>query len=176
MFFAFDQWLLDKFERFGHQSQLYTGKDCFWWAWVSSILYCIFLLLPSPLFKIDETWKDLILRISPFDVLLGILFFVLANLGAKTRHVDNFVNKLRLEQSKLRLALMLYFLLIDLFAPELARFVRETSFVALMYFTACTPLPPAPSKLKEWLKNKSEALKQILVPHKLPQPVPAPSN
>ena len=177
MLFSFDQWLLDKFEQFSHKSQLWIGKNCFWWARLTLILYFLFLIIPKPLYVEGETWK-LLLRIRPFAVMVGLAGLFVMRKEIKeiekklSKLVGGYINAQRLNW-KLRILIILITLVVSIIGPlETVWYLCAICFVSTMYFMACTPLPPAPSKLKEWLKNKLLAVKKLFAP--IPQPVPVP--
>lgn len=179
MLFSFDQWLLDKFERLGHKSQLYIGKDCFWWAHCFLVIASLFFLLPKP------PWGNLthiLQRITSGKIIITVFLFFFIRLGiyynetqVKSKLDNGFINPKRLLW-QVRIILIIALAILDILSQSSMFSLCSLGFMIVIYFVACTPLPPAPSKLKEWLKNRLRAVKKFFTTMPQEVPVPVPSN
>src|SRR3989338_8471808 len=157
-----DTFLLDQVERFSNRWQKLTGLDCFWWSRICQKL----------------------LYISILGALFALIFddyISLTEKEAREALAKNAVNPERVRSMAVRLIVVILsvcvqpiiFRLIILHriqsTPELnivvfSAFVVFTSMTALYYFIACTPLPPAKSKVRKWLESGIEFLRETLTP------------
>ena len=191
-FQKFDLWLLEsKVEKFAHWWQKTTGRDCFWLARVSLILYAICCLVGLMVsFKLNlysqSTPLGFTTLIASFPVFSPILFFSIRSSEKNTAksHYKGFSNPAKLQFSLVRI-FMLFFFVIILLGIGLEAAIKEMQFITLFigigalsglvfvyYFCACDPLPLGreKSKIKQWFESVCEKLTIT------PQPAPIPSS
>ncbi len=139
-----DQWILGEFENFAHMFQRLTGKNNFWLARFCAVAVCAVLLR-----------KDH--KVGDFLGAIFIWFVLTSGVNATEKAVArNLVNGLKnsLAQNKVSVYLRLYalmFLVSTIPIPWVSSLYPLFLWLHLE-FMACTPLPPAPSKIGEWYR------------------------
>src|SRR3989338_4760467 len=177
MFFAFDRWFLEKFEKFSHRFQKLTGKDCFWLAKV-----CIGFGVLTSLWNSNLVWKyghgndKDILAIWIFGFIYGLMLVSYLPMiysceeEVKNNQMKNCANPMRLWcyprffiiWIPCCIMVPLTFFLLKEFVPSASGVLRIVGstvflwFIPTVYFLACDPLPSAKSKVRKWLKNAAE--------------------
>ena len=169
--FAFDQWILDKCEKFSHKIQRTFGITCFGLARICLILS--FLLFSVSSFYEYWLWGI----IAPLVSLMPAL-----DLYQRTFYVERRTASLALRglanpgknDGVLRLVScsLIWFLLMLLFSMggSAIYYFFLVKWVILLilhlYFMACNPLPPAKSRVRVLI----EKIRESLIPH--PEPIP----
>lgn len=170
MFFTIDVWLLEKCERFSHWWQRLFGNDCFWLARMCTIFYALSILLC----EVGALWQEHItavmlpwlLLVSPFTYKRVCKIEELV-LRMQDRGLANpfkiMGQELRVKSFILAVAAEGGFLLIFIgVAPHLSFVFSLVGlgifcwYILLNYFVSCDPLPPAKSKIGEWMESWSE--------------------
>ena len=188
MLIEIDVWLLGKLERFSHWFQKLTGKNCFWLAKIAAIFHglLIVVILMSGVFLGNQA----IAIVSGIMVMFA--FFVVFKHFALIKHRERVVlstqekslsNPFKVLDYDCRaivlfIILLCFFIMaINLIGYFLFYFGAMLAFLMflqglLYYFSACDPLPPAKSKVKEWKEKFVNAVKGVFAP--APRPIPAP--
>ena len=165
MLFQFDSWLLEKIEKFSHGWQKTFGLDCLWLAKLCSGFVVVSFL----------------------GTYIGIIIYqrISSQENEIRKHRESgYVNPERIQNMHGRI-LLLCISTMALFAGILDYLTSSNQYKFLIlvmasvcftfmpmafYFFACSPLPPAKSKVRKWLENTAEFLKGLAAP--TPQPVP----
>lgn len=191
MFFEIDMWLVDKFERFSHKFQRFFGYDCFWLA-RSCYYSCVAFLA---LFLLGAFWYDSAFHLLALLIIILPAYYIFipmvedAEALAKKMRNKNLANPKKLDDASDRIKIFpVVFVMVGIYYPFVFAFLVPKSpfFVNffgiyvfcgiwclfLTYFIACDPLPPAKSKIRQWLEKLAEAAKGIFEP--IPEPVPIP--
>ncbi len=183
----FDVWLLDRFQRFAEWWQKLTGKDCFFLARL--MIACHMLHMATiGLFVLIFTEK------SPFDHMPAILIstvwlYIIRVLETEARsdisrgcrnrgYIDFIAFRLVVIIANpliLGGTLKIYFGLELPFAFALFSSLCFVWYIPFAYFLSCTPLPPAKSKIREWIESFSASLREFVVHSPVPAPVRVPS-
>ena len=179
-----DIWLLGKLEKFSHWFQKLTGKNCFWLAKIAAVCHgfiIVSILIPGIFFG-DQT----VVIVS--GILMVFTFFTVFKHFALIKHRELVVLNAREESLSNPFKVLdydwritiLFVVLLCLFIMVIGYFPVFGAMLAflifwqglLYYFSACDPLPPAKSKVKEWKEKFVNAVKGVFAP--APRPVPAP--
>ena len=182
MLIEIDVWLLGKLEKFSHWFQKLTGKNCFWLAKMAAVfhgLIIVVILMPG-VFLGDQT----VAIVS--GILMMFTFFTVFKHFALIKHrelvvlrEENLSNPFKVLDYDWRITI-LFVILLCLFIMVIGYFPVFGAMLAflifwqglLYYFSACDPLPPAKSKVKEWKEKFVNAVKGVFAPAPQPSPVP----
>lgn len=186
-----DWFVLGKFEKFAHWWQRLTGKDCFWLAKLCLILW----LTGSAAEYLIKIWLfnagaprigllaiDALLAIFWYHKILSSQFDTYQKIGFSNK------NKLEFKVVRIFMAIATFFTMIAIifkllknadavyFSSYLIYAVIAIMVFSMAYFTSCDPLPPAKSKVRQWLEKVVSAAKEALSPTPQPQPIPVESR
>ena len=187
MLIEIDVWLLGKLEKFSHWFQKLTGKNCFWLAKIAAVchgLLIVVILMPG-VFLGDQT----VAIVS--GILMMFTFFTVFKHFALIKHrelvvlrEENLSNPFKVLDYDWRITI-LFVILLCLFIMAINLMIGYFLFYfsamlaflmflqgLLYYFSACDPLPPAKSKVKEWKEKFVNAVKGVFAPAPQPSPVP----
>jgi len=191
MLIEIDVWLLRKLEKFSHWFQKLTGKNCFWLARVATACYFCFGLAVTAFYILSKETSMIILYSLSSLIILAVAISMFKMLKFKEEIVLDasnigLVNPFKILDYPIR-TLTLIFTPICSFR-EIAGILDGGVSIILVfigifgnllfwyglfyYFSACDPLPPAKSKVKEWKEKFVNAVKGVFAP--VPRPVPAP--
>jgi len=158
------------FERLAHVWQKWFGQDCFFLARIAAIL-----------FGVAYAW------LLPFLAGIITMCLVIAStlycINIDERRTRHAMGRGCENPSKVDGQFLRYFFLIvaaPLFIACLVlRFPVTVLLVVLfwiseLYFSHCTPLPPAKSKVRQFLEQGSQKIKEFFSPAPEPAPVPIP--
>jgi len=160
MIFASDQWILDKYERFGYWFQKMFGLDCFFLARAC----CVFgYILIACWAYADKGYLSLVLAvvlgIPPF--LVGFLITTKIEQIVKKEAASGFSNFLKTKGNTLRVPWLFIFAVLSFIDIGRARYSFwmsgwETVLISLMYFMSCDPMTPTKSKVRKALEKLRE--------------------
>lgn len=186
-----DWFVLGKFEKLAYWWQKLTGKDCFWLAKL-----CLVILLTG--FAADYLVKIWLLntgapRIGSLAVYVFIAIFWYHHINSS--QVDTYQkigfgneNKLKFKAIRVFIAIGDFLSMISTvfeliksvdvmhFFLHLIYAIIAIALVSMVYFAACDPLPPAKSKVRQWLEKIVSAAKDAFSPAPQPQPIPVESR
>lgn len=187
-----DFWLLGRLEKFAHWWQKLAGKNCFWLARAAVVCYgllIVAILVPSILYG-----KNLVAVTMPVILIVAAFFTVFHHfkmIKYKERIVSGMQeaglsNPFKIIDSDWRtVALLIIFLcMLAVVVNSVTGGSVSGYFISIMlgflvfldglsyYFSACDPLPPAKSKIKEWKEKSVNAVKGVFAPAPQPSPVP----
>ena len=185
MLIEIDVWLLRKLEKFAHWFQKLTGKNCFWLAKIAAVfhgLFIVVILMPGVFLG-----NQAIAIVS--GILMMFTFFTVFKHFTLIKHRErvvlsarkkNLSNPFKVLDYDWRITVLfvillcLFIMVIDYFLFYFGAMLAFLMFWQglLYYFSACDPLPPAKSKVKEWKEKFVNAVKGVFAP--APRPVPAP--
>lgn len=157
----FDDFLLDGiFQKISNSIQKLTGKSCF-----SIAKYCFFI---SAVFAAYTSVSRLLSHESPrildlIDVVVG-LWFVFMQRQKERRHVNESLQSVTGNIERLKFFWLRSICTLDAIflvwhysmRSTNQMFFREVDYIAFavaLYFSACSPLPPAKSLIKMWLES-----------------------
>lgn len=189
----FDSWLIDKIEKRTQKFQRNTGKDCFWLARFSLILFAIsfVVFVAGAVWYVypSKDWWLYILMLS-FPGVIRILWPAIRKAEeAAYKHLEKgLANPQKLALADIRLLYHIFpilfcFVLFMIAAPAfLVPFwlsilvpVGGELLTLSVYLVSCDSLRPAKSKVREWLEKFVSATKELLSPAPQPVPVEVPS-
>ena len=181
-----DFWFIDKFERFSHwwQKNISGEQNCFWWAKCCLLFYTLGVIRSAvTTFYFGYTDSSLV-TLWVLTLCLGAVYFRMIRIVEKTiakLHQGGLSNPQKMLGLFRSTAILMQFIsYLSLSFTVLLRlpwrwqiYIASLSIflAATAYFTACDPLPPAKSKIRQWLGNLAKSIKVFLIP--APQSVPA---
>ncbi|OGF61490.1 hypothetical protein A2662_00695 [Candidatus Giovannonibacteria bacterium RIFCSPHIGHO2_01_FULL_45_33] len=190
MFEKFDFWLIEILEPEMQKLQRFTGYDCFWWAKIFVVLFIIFVNSFAVLGTLFGNKFSPILSGSSLLTLLTspLAFWTIKIVQARTyqNQINGLANEYKLQLRGKRLMLLTIFVTTG-FAWGLHELHNIPIYIAALcllgfsclgivyYAISCDPLPPAKSKVRNWLGNLLEKTKEFLSPEPELVPVPAPA-
>ena len=156
MVFAFDQWLLGKFEAFAHWFQRLTGRTNLFLAKIALCVGATFWL-----FSMLSRQQFILFAIFGAIMFMRTLTMDWDEKKAYRRLEQGVANPGKITGFRGRLFLQFWFLLLAaleiplLFVAEMKPLISagQIFFVFAEYFEACDPLPPGTSKIREWLDS-----------------------
>ena len=187
----FDLWLLDCLEKFAQKTQRNIGIDCFLWARISIILFAFFIACNAFFvqyysYPLKEWWISSLLLV--FLSVAPIMWSTISptEQRAKELSLRGLSNPCKL-WSDCRLLYIFGAFLISLPCLVLSNTATERTAVFVwlgilgscmfplwLYFVSCDPLPPAKSRVREWLESTVKSAKEFLAPAVEPDPATAP--
>lgn len=185
-----DFWFLGRLEKFANWWQKLTGKNCFSLARAFIVVYGI-SIVEFPVYQILKTEK---ISIFSYIVLVTLAFIAVIFFLRLIKFKEKIVlranrcglsNPFKLLDNQFRIFTLCFapiFLCIDvLMFKEEAFILIIMSMISISkifsalglsyYFSACDPLPPSKSRVKEWKEKFVNAVKGIFAP--APRPSPA---
>src|SRR3989344_7197317 len=190
MLIRIDLWLLERLEKFAHWFQKLTGKNCFWLSRIFIIWGAMNFIGPHQLNILKENHK-----LTVLILIAGIVSVCAIGLWRQSKRHEKEVlrmnerghaNSFKITSFSFRIiwlllaifAIIISLILLLLHLPSFKTYDAffllnyALSWVLYGYFSACDPLPPAKSRVKEWKEKFVNAVKGVFAP--VPRPVPAP--
>lgn len=186
LFEKIDNGLLTKFEKFSHKWQKLTGKNCFWLAKLSAVCGAIFGTLFIGLGILIQPKTGIIgfplIFFLFFGTILSVKIIRLTETMVELMNLLGLSNPTKITMKNQRVLSVFFFVFffslvasVGLSNPVFFLMAfYAVSEVAEVYFTACDPLPPAKSKIRQWLESLVSAAKKAVSIS--PAPVPAPQQ
>jgi hypothetical protein len=173
-----DTWLLNRFENFSHWWQRTFGQDCFWWA-RKTVLASMVMTFIGVVMIAGISLEGISAGIFNASIsFMWVPFIVRIEAGIKKEPENMCANPEKLKsQDRLFFLVAMPFLAIFIFARlSVLVSLGYILYVFIMYFCACDPLPPAKSKVRQWLESALNGISKALVPKPGIVPVPIPSQ
>lgn len=160
-----------------HKIQEFLGVDCFWLARICLILSVpLFVFLPFGVFR-----NQYGLGLSLLGVLLSsiptVMFAAVAKAESDTNEAHRASTANPAKITLLHLRLFGWFAILTSSMHSYGLFVPGMALILLsLYLASCDPLPPAKSKVRQWLKRMVAKVKDKLERTRefgAPEPEPA---
>lgn len=191
-----DGFISNKIEKFAHWWQKITGKDCFWLAKAAAVCYGLFgtAIMANIMLKGKEAAVTAICSIVAF-LCMALAAGFIKQIKFKQEivsiaHSRGLANPFKIIDYGVRISAVFLSPICSL-SEVLSLLQGRLSFLLiftgifgniflwillLYYFSACDPLPPAKSKVRQWLEKVVSAAKEALSPTPQPQPIPVESR
>ena len=184
----FDLWSLNRLEKFAQKTQRDIGIDCFLWAKICVILFALLIscnafFVQYYSYPLKGWWVSSVLFFFLFVALTMWNVTSLTERTIKNAFSHGLGNFLKL-QSEYRflyifgdfIISILCWIFSDIIIERTAIFAwlgisGSCMFPLWLYFVSCDPLPPAKSRVREWLESVAKSAKEFLAP--MPAPIPA---
>ena len=182
-----DEFLRNGVEAFSHKFQILTGKNCFFLARMMLVIaICISFVGIYCSYKDETKFVGLVIACTGYGVIILFSSFLIYSFKIKEKiYMEllkrGFRNPEALDRTRIINFLSVLYLSIScpfacynipahpvflIFMPVAMIFV-----IISLYFISCTPLPPATSKVKQWINSFKEVVSNVLAPE--PTAVPA---
>lgn len=183
MLIRLDLFVLEKVEKFSHWWQRMFGQDCFWWAKSLTTVSVIMAFSGAFAFLLTEAESDFItdILVSSFAATMSFIWFPFISFvekQAKIAYENSLGNpeKLCSRERIFFLLLLCVMMLPIMIRVHLLLGLGYMFYIPINYFCACDPLPPAKSKVRQWLKSAVSATKKVFSSTPQPVLVPVPSR
>ena len=164
-----DRWIIEKHERVANGVQRYTGINCFGMAHISLVCATFLAII---WFTLEERNIVAVSLCSLVILFMGSLWWKIIESTETLTGNMQFINPIRFlwEIRSLILLVSIISFLIMISGHLLIRGGFTFCYVSMMYFMACTPLPPGTSKIPKLLTSLREKAEIIFLPP--PEPIP----
>ena len=194
MMINFDLWSLNRLEKFAQKTQRDIGIDCFLWAKICVILFALLIscnafFVQYYSYPLKGWWVSSLLFFFLFVALtMWNVTSLVVERAVKDASSRGLSNPLKL-RSEYRFLYIFGAFLVSLLCWVFSNIATERTasfawlgilgslmFPLWLYFVSCDPLPPAKSRVREWLESVAKSAKEFLAPTPEPIPVTAPPH